>query len=277
MKRKGFTLIELLVVVSIIALLVSILLPALGKAREQAKRAVCAGNLHSYATCIITYAADHEGEMPNFPQDNGIYIVIVGKPFLDFMKGYGLKDEEITCPCVTSDYADYVCWYNYEQTNPNYQTVKMLGYSLWMTRWTGGYNGRWLPPQFTDSLVYIPNPDIKHWGPKKIGDSLAKSNPIIADMVVGMKTAGAYNNPWNIAEDEYLTNRNASIYWGYEDGSKQISLMNHLQHKWKGKMEMANEAFADGHVEGVNANDLVPRYCHHGSANGESIDYWQWW
>ncbi len=46
MKRtKGFTLIELLVVIAIIAILMAILMPALHRAREQGKRAVCLGNL----------------------------------------------------------------------------------------------------------------------------------------------------------------------------------------------------------------------------------------
>ena len=64
----GFTLVELLVVISIIALLVSILLPALNKAREQAKVVVCKNNLHQMGIAISVYAADNDGHL--VPGDN---------------------------------------------------------------------------------------------------------------------------------------------------------------------------------------------------------------
>jgi prepilin-type N-terminal cleavage/methylation domain-containing protein len=62
--RKGFTLIELLVVISIIALLVSILLPALSGAREQAKIAVCSVQMKQLATAVYEYATDHKDLLP---------------------------------------------------------------------------------------------------------------------------------------------------------------------------------------------------------------------
>lgn len=64
MKRKGFTLIELLVVVAIIALLISILLPSLSRARELAKRAVCASNLRGIGQGCHIYSNDNTESFP---------------------------------------------------------------------------------------------------------------------------------------------------------------------------------------------------------------------
>lgn len=63
-KSTGFTLIELLVVVSIIALLVSILMPSLQKAREAAKRTICQTNIKNLSYALVLYTCDHDGRIP---------------------------------------------------------------------------------------------------------------------------------------------------------------------------------------------------------------------
>lgn len=60
-RLKGFTLVELLVVISIIALMMAILLPALSKARETAKRVVCASNLKSIMAGNLVYSQMFDG------------------------------------------------------------------------------------------------------------------------------------------------------------------------------------------------------------------------
>ena len=67
---RGFTLIELLVVVSIIALLISILLPSLSRAREQAKLVACQANISSVGKTFILYLFDLN-TLPMFITDGG--------------------------------------------------------------------------------------------------------------------------------------------------------------------------------------------------------------
>jgi prepilin-type N-terminal cleavage/methylation domain-containing protein/prepilin-type processing-associated H-X9-DG protein len=62
-EKKGFTLVELLVVIAIIALLMGILLPALGRARESSKLIVCQSNLRQLAVSWMTYAQSNDERM----------------------------------------------------------------------------------------------------------------------------------------------------------------------------------------------------------------------
>ncbi len=70
--RQAFTLIELLVVIAVISLLIGILLPSLGKARETSKRIQCASNLRQFGVSFTTYAGENKGYMSSGPFDNRI-------------------------------------------------------------------------------------------------------------------------------------------------------------------------------------------------------------
>jgi prepilin-type N-terminal cleavage/methylation domain-containing protein/prepilin-type processing-associated H-X9-DG protein len=63
-RRVGFTLVELLVVIGIIALLISILLPSLNRARETANRIKCASNLRQFGQSLLLYAGENKGRYP---------------------------------------------------------------------------------------------------------------------------------------------------------------------------------------------------------------------
>ncbi|MEE9403619.1 MAG: type II secretion system protein [Algisphaera sp.] len=70
-KRSAFTLIDLLVVLSIIALLVGILLPALGRARDAAKSTVCLSHLRTLGQAMGMYHVDHRMTYPQPGQESG--------------------------------------------------------------------------------------------------------------------------------------------------------------------------------------------------------------
>ncbi|MDF3131091.1 type II secretion system protein [Kiritimatiellaeota bacterium B1221] len=71
--QSGFTLIEMLVVIAIIALLITMISAATGKALEKSRRTACASNLHGLAQGLLVYAMDHNGYFPKYRPDSNAW------------------------------------------------------------------------------------------------------------------------------------------------------------------------------------------------------------
>jgi len=63
-RKRAFTLVELLVVIGIIVVLIAILMPVLGRAREHARQVKCASNIRQILCSMFMYASDNKGKLP---------------------------------------------------------------------------------------------------------------------------------------------------------------------------------------------------------------------
>jgi prepilin-type N-terminal cleavage/methylation domain-containing protein/prepilin-type processing-associated H-X9-DG protein len=94
--NRAFTLVELLVVVAIIALLLAVLLPSLGRAREVARSVICLGNMRMVGVGLMGYSADHQGLMLTGYKRHGISNVWATKiayPYLQSSRTPGNNPE----------------------------------------------------------------------------------------------------------------------------------------------------------------------------------------
>jgi prepilin-type N-terminal cleavage/methylation domain-containing protein len=98
MKRKGFTIIELLVVVSIIALLVGILLPAIGRARDQAKLTISFSNLKNLGVAHANYAAEWNDRQLTIVDDNLSNYGVENDAFVAYASAHGGTGEQSQHP-----------------------------------------------------------------------------------------------------------------------------------------------------------------------------------
>jgi prepilin-type N-terminal cleavage/methylation domain-containing protein len=107
MRRHAFTLIELLVVISIIALLVGILLPALGAARKTAQQIKCMGNLRQIGIATIAYTDNNDGHFPEMRANSSGNRNTWYTNLTPYMAGGSVLTEDISATMTPEEQAKY--------------------------------------------------------------------------------------------------------------------------------------------------------------------------
>ena len=144
--HKGFTLIELLVVVAIIALLVSILLPALEKAREAAKAVVCRSNLHQLGMALYYYLEANEGDFPPCWHGTHLWFWYPILRYISDNKDVNLCPAGTVCPELYFNY-----FFRWPPEHPEDWTVN----GSYM--WNSYLYAEWTPPRVNYEMFAIPS------------------------------------------------------------------------------------------------------------------------
>jgi prepilin-type N-terminal cleavage/methylation domain-containing protein/prepilin-type processing-associated H-X9-DG protein len=261
-KAHGFTLVELLVVIAIIAILLAVLMPALGKVRWQAKVVNCRANYRSWGMATNIYAGDYGGNYPlynigqtcamnpddvsyRFNRDMHDKYSIAWKMFFcpaqpDLERGYPGDDvlafHQLMLYCVT-DKNDPRCITLLPDAE---QLVAQIRHTWWIPRQQG----------------MASNPLWQLWFPSDPEPTLAKP-----------KKCAPYRD----------SDPTRSVYPIMTDfcrspiGATDVSQINYGGHAYQGVIESISVLWADGHVETVKRDEMRPRF------NATKQGHTNWW
>lgn len=255
---KAFTLVELLVVISIIALLVSILMPALSRAREQARRVICATNLHTIGQAFYIYAMQNNDWLP-LHRDN-FQLHDLSYKTSNFVLDNGGHKDTFYCPSNKVARSDDPRFWQYAQlvilggslthlneeppdgptSIDNFSLHDQL-YRVTSYHWLMDmYNPRVDPPYRALSTSMQRNDKI--W-PKRISERSASEVEVVVDQIVS-------DGPTVGDNFKDLTHSYLFLLWGIKDDT------NHVR---RGSEPEGGEVlFLDDHVEWRDINQMKP-------------------
>ncbi|OHB76743.1 MAG: hypothetical protein A2Z25_02485 [Planctomycetes bacterium RBG_16_55_9] len=265
--KAGFTLIELLVVISIIALLMGILLPVLGRTREAARSTICMGNVRRISMAAHIYVADGDGDFPPYRMrkarpadpdgyvneygrknprwqwflDHGIGPVINPAPYLETIQTKGYFDDSDTL-IMTNDY--FMC--------PSFRHAELDTRDI--RNGSYGYNYQYLGnPRVAADGVRFQNFPVYMEKLQRPSETV-----IIADSRGARGQTGPLNIPHGLHSYTLDPPRIARSKGAWEFGFTDIGPVIEQQHspaeaRHGGK---TNVSFVDGHAQHISLEDL---------------------
>ena len=222
-RSRGFTLVELLVVLAIITLLIAILLPALGKAREQARAAKCLANLHGMEQAQWMYASEYDNCIiqAGYTENGGQSFV--GIAWLNTLQAYYGNKLLVRCPADFSPYWDTPA----PNTNPARNRMTSYGINdfldMNLVPWGGPYTKIPQVPRPFSTVQFVEmaqqgsfagsdHVHVENWD-----SPVPNSAPALASQNVEIAVHGGT-----------VKNYNAKANYGYLDGHAETNTFNQV-------------------------------------------------
>jgi prepilin-type N-terminal cleavage/methylation domain-containing protein/prepilin-type processing-associated H-X9-DG protein len=241
--RRAFTLVELLVVIGIIAVLISILLPALNNAREKAKRVQCANNMRSIGQAVFMYANQNKGKVP-MHHGGSNWLWDITYDTRDWLHEVAKVPKEMFyCPSYSHDTEGM--WEFCGAPNSNRENFMIAGY-FWMGKRPGYKAGTGFTPNTMTNMAFR-QPLMDRWI-ERITDKTDRCGPAELALMSDITLSNSDSRSW--ANKNFIT-----IRGGYQGGRAAHG----TTHRQGDKPLGGNVMFLDSHVEWRNFDSMKNR------------------